>query len=298
MSELTRMMITNEVKTDKDYEGKALKDNEIEMIGSTASTDRDGESIQPKGIDLKAFKRNPIILAQHDYRKPVIGKATKVRVIDDKLVFKIQFTNDGDNPEADIYRKLYKSGFMNASSIGFIPKEWVDGNGKKEPYRTYTKAELLELSLVSVPANSEAVVVGRSMINKGIITEEEARTVGIMETEVTDESNNISKDLPEETKEEEAEIKTINDATEKDAEPSYLQAEWIETHNAEHIALDKRMIFLEGVIAGLQKEATKHEQKSYIEKLLGDDRAVRTEDHTEKVDDQISSIEKIFKGDK
>jgi len=162
---------------DVDYEGKALKDNEIEIVGSTSASDRDGEVIEPKGINLKAYKKNPIILPQHNYGRPAIGKATKVRVVDNKLVFKIQFPEDGVNPEADVYRKLYKSGFMTASSIGFIPTKWVDGDGKKTPWRTFTKSELLELSLVSVPANSEALVTARGFVEKGVISEQELEII-------------------------------------------------------------------------------------------------------------------------
>src|SRR5690606_10009508 len=68
-------------------------------------------------------------------------------------------------PEADMYRKLYKAGFMNSSSVGFIGKEWVDGDGKTSPFRKFTKVELLELSLVSIPANPEAITQAKSILN-------------------------------------------------------------------------------------------------------------------------------------
>jgi hypothetical protein len=93
-------------------------------------------------------------------------------------MFRIEFSEEGINPEADIYRKLYKTGFMNASSVGFQPKEWEDGDGKKTPYRTFKKQELLELSLVSVPANSDALVTAKS---KGIVSSEELKSIGFEE---------------------------------------------------------------------------------------------------------------------
>jgi HK97 family phage prohead protease len=176
--ELYRIKMVNEVLTEKDYEGKALGDLEIEMIGSTGSVDRDGEAIDPNGWDLKAFKKNPVILAQHNYQKPPIAKAKSVKLVDGKLMFRIEFSEEGINPEADIYRKLYKTGFMNASSVGFQPKEWEDGDGKKTPYRTFKKQELLELSLVSVPANSDALVTAKS---KGIVSSEELKSIGFEE---------------------------------------------------------------------------------------------------------------------
>lgn len=174
--ELYRAKIINTINIEKDIEGKALGDDEIEMIGSTEGLDSDGESMDMNGAQLKRFKANPVILPQHNYSKPAIGKATKIQIKDGKLIFKIKFPSEGTNPEADVYRKLYKEGFMKASSIGFIPKEWVDGDGKKSPYRKFTKWELLELSLVSVPANPEALVSAKS---KGVVSDEELKIIGI-----------------------------------------------------------------------------------------------------------------------
>ncbi len=105
-----------------DSEVKVLSDNEIELVGSTETVDRDGDIVVPSGIDLKNFKRNPVILAGHNYRDPAIGKGAATKR-EGKLVFKVTFPPEGDNPMADIYRKLYKGGFMRAGSIGFIPTE-------------------------------------------------------------------------------------------------------------------------------------------------------------------------------
>jgi phage head maturation protease len=61
---------------------------------------------------------------------------------------------------ADEYCALAKSGVIKAVSVGFIPIV-------REPLRDgsfrFTKWELLELSLVSVPANPNALVIERSL---------------------------------------------------------------------------------------------------------------------------------------
>ena len=70
---------------------------------------------------------------------------------------------------------------MRASSVGFIPKEWEDMDGKGGVWRKYTKQELLELSLVSVPANPEALSGIKTMIkafDEGILTEKDMECVG------------------------------------------------------------------------------------------------------------------------
>lgn len=164
-----------------DCEVKVLNDNEIEMIGSTNAVDRDGDIIDQDGWDLKNYKKNPVVLPAHNYRDPAIASSL-VSKKDGNLVFKITFPEEGVNPMSDIYRKLYKGGFMRASSVGFIPREWSDSKDKSGTFvRTFTKAELLELSLVTVPSNPEALISQGKSIDeakdKGVINEDEASTV-------------------------------------------------------------------------------------------------------------------------
>lgn len=164
--------------SDFEFKSVTLDDYTIEMIGSTPSIDRDGECVSVDGWDMKNFKNNPVILLNHNYHDLPVAKAENVKVKDGQLVFKIKFPEDGVYPVADTVRRLYKSGFMNASSVGFKPKEWIDGNGEKnKPFRTYTKQELLELSLVTVPSNPEALVSAKSLfqgaIEKNVVTETE-----------------------------------------------------------------------------------------------------------------------------
>lgn len=162
--------------TDLDTEIKKVDDFQIEVIGSTAAIDRDGESITPEGWDIKNFKKNPVILLNHNYYGLPIAKAENVRVQDGKLVFKIKFPEEGVSAEADTVRKLAKGGFINASSVGFKAREWKDGQSEKEPRRTYLKQELLELSLVTVPSNPEAIISEKHFqpaIEKGVVTQEE-----------------------------------------------------------------------------------------------------------------------------
>ena len=280
-NELYRVKMVNEILTEKDYEGKELDEYTIEMIGSTASVDRDGEAIDPNGWDLKAFKKNPVVLPQHDYRKPPVAKATSVKVVDGKLMFKIQFPQEGTSQEADTYRKLYKSGFMNASSVGFAPKEWVDGDGKKTPFRKFTKQELLELSLVSVPANSDALVTAKS---KGLVNDEDLKSIGFEIEEKSDDPNLL-----------------LNDEHMK-----------LHAQTSEFIAnADKRLTFIEGFITGISKEKEVEETSailvdekknntiSYIGSLLRGDHAKSNE--TVSTDDlsflREQSIKNILKGE-
>lgn len=233
-----------EIYSTKSFDGKELGEYEIEMIGTTPAIDSYGESIDPTGWDLKRFKKNPVILPQHNYSKPPVGRATSIKLVDDKLMFKIEFPEEGVNPEADVYRKLYKSGFMNASSVGFVAREWVDGDGKKKPVRTYQKQELLELSLVSIPANPEALVTARS-----ILSDDEIKLIHEVNEEIKgmDPYEAIGMDMQSQ----------INSINEKLDEMEDMHEEFI-----------SRIIYLEGVVAGLGMKSM--ESKGYMKEILRD----------------------------
>jgi hypothetical protein len=96
-------------------------------------------------------------------------------------MFKIQFAPEDSNPKAGIAYKLYKGGYMNAFSIGFIPDfetmEYPKDN-KKGARRIFNNSELLEISAVSVPANQEALMASFSKaIDDGIVEEDELKSL-------------------------------------------------------------------------------------------------------------------------
>jgi HK97 family phage prohead protease len=135
---------------------------EIDMLipMSTASTDRDGESIDPLGWrkSLPAFRKRPVLLSSHNYGdlRKQIGEFSKVKVSEDGLFASPRYYINEGNEEADWAFKLASKG-MAAYSVGFIPKAWTDGDGEKTPARTYTEQELLEISHVVVPSNRDAI---------------------------------------------------------------------------------------------------------------------------------------------
>lgn len=141
------------------------------IIGSTSVVDRMGDVIEQDGWDLAAFKENPVILWGHNVReeRPPIGTALKVWVEGKgkkaKLMFNIKFDLQ-DTFAAEIYRKI-KDGFINTVSVGFQPTEFeaIDPDDWWSGLR-YLKQSLLELSVVPVPANPEALIGLRSLAQK------------------------------------------------------------------------------------------------------------------------------------
>ena len=135
--------------------------NLVSFIASTASPDRYGDVINQKGWSLAKYRKNPVILLNHNANQLPIGRG-EVDVIDGKLMVDIEF--DMEDPiGAEVARKT-KDGFMSAVSVGFNPIESTPRSmlSKDNPYYAsrgeyFERAELLEISIVTIPANGEAV---------------------------------------------------------------------------------------------------------------------------------------------
>lgn len=138
---------------------KAIGDNQIEAIIATNSIDRHGEVLEIEGVDLKQYKKNPVVLWAHDYSKLPVARSISIKKQDGQIVSKMEFNPD-DEESMKVYKAI-KNGFVNAFSIGFIP---VDGfwDEKINGYR-WTKSEMIEYSVVPVPANPEALIQAKKL---------------------------------------------------------------------------------------------------------------------------------------
>jgi HK97 family phage prohead protease len=134
----------------------SLNDREIRVIASDATVDRAGDVVEPSGCRLAAFAKNPIVLANHNPEHP-IGTA-QANFQNNRVEALITFAPRGLSKLADEWCGLAKAKILNAISIGFNPIEYEPiGRGGTR----FTEWELLELSIVSVPANPNAVVIAR-----------------------------------------------------------------------------------------------------------------------------------------
>jgi len=134
------------------------------FVASTEAVDRYGDIIVADGWDLRNFKKNPIALWQHNSSQP-IGNWADVRVEEDQLVARLEMVKPGISSIADMLRGMLETRVLRAVSVGFIPlkaEEILDSKGNWTGYR-FTKSELLEISVVSVPANPEALALARSL---------------------------------------------------------------------------------------------------------------------------------------
>jgi HK97 family phage prohead protease len=109
---------------------------------------------------LASFKKNPVILFAHDSTSFPVGRASSIGVVNDKLMVGVKFASTGLGKAV---AGLVHKGFLNALSVGFAP---IDYEFAKAASRKggidFTSTELLEVSIVPVPANANALLTGMS----------------------------------------------------------------------------------------------------------------------------------------
>lgn len=125
------------------------------FLATSETVDRDGEIVTAEGWCFAAFDRNPVILDGHNYYsgcKAVVGRAIPpLRRVDSGWEVDVEFapTDEGKRVET-----LVDGGFIKAVSVGFMPKKVERSKG--EPPR-HVEKELLEISIVPIPSNRDAL---------------------------------------------------------------------------------------------------------------------------------------------
>lgn len=122
------------------------------FVISTAGVDRDNDTIAAGGWQLDNYRKNPVVLWAHDYTCLPVAKAIQVGVENDQLVATAEFA---DHDFANAVLRLLDGGFLRATSVGFRPISYSI-NEERRGYDFQTQ-ELLEFSVVPVPANAEAL---------------------------------------------------------------------------------------------------------------------------------------------
>lgn len=185
----------------------------VTFVASDSSRDSAGTVLNQEGWDLRRFNGNGIIGYQHkvyggyeDTENPdnVIGKG-RAYVEDGKLMVDVEFEPADINPLADkIYKKIL-FGSLKAVSVGFFPigkgswgkeEEALDGSN---PTYYYAGQELLEVSVVNIPSNPNALKKALEAANEEL---EQLRAAEMSEEseveEVNEEEMEVSEDSPAE----------------------------------------------------------------------------------------------------
>lgn len=140
----------------------------IEYTLTDETPDRYGDVVLAKGAKFDNYKKNPIVLLFHDYSKLPVGNIIKVWTDKENKCVKglvLFFNNEiDDTGMSETAFKFASNGAMKAGSIGFMPIKGCRPDEKQvEEYDMpsygylWEEWELLEFSLVPVPANPNAL---------------------------------------------------------------------------------------------------------------------------------------------
>mgnify|MGYP001022744564 CR=1 FL=1 len=147
-----------------------------ELWASTESVDRDGDILIASGAQLENYLKNPVVLYGHNYYGFPVAKTLEVEVVVGKgLRTRFQFAPEGTHADIDAVRSLWEGGFLNAASVGFRPLKWQERKPSADENfpswyapRIYTEWELLEWSIVPVPANQDALRLAAKAMADGL----------------------------------------------------------------------------------------------------------------------------------
>ena len=119
---------------------------------------RTAPEIDLAGLRFDDYRRNPVVMWAHDAtgRSPSgglpIGRTLSIeRAADGGIIAEFEFLED--DPFAQRIRNAWDRGFLQAASISWLPVESVPARGGVRDVRS----ELLEWSIVSVPADPDAL---------------------------------------------------------------------------------------------------------------------------------------------
>lgn len=159
-----------------------MKERTVDVTVSTSAEDRHGTVLNQENWSIEGYKANPVI----GYEHPFFGGLCEKADPDDNIGYsdvyfdetgegkrmgaKLHFESASLNPRADKILRKMNNGSLRAVSVGFIPIEdekgeigrygiaGEDGEIENEKTFYYHGQELLEISVVNIPSNPEAVM--------------------------------------------------------------------------------------------------------------------------------------------
>jgi HK97 family phage prohead protease len=139
------------------------------FVASNSQVNRNGDIVELDGWDTSNWEKNPVILWQHDSKLPPIGRGVNIQKDKSKnaLIVDVEFADRSINPLAGTVHDLIKHGYLKGVSVGFKPMEYSERTDTEDanpwfPPLHITKQELLEISVVNIPANPGTLLVTNS----------------------------------------------------------------------------------------------------------------------------------------
>ena len=158
--EQRRVMVVTEARQAED--GSAHR-----MVIAANELSRNGDDLNLRGISFKNYRKNPVVLWAHDaYVGIPIAKTVKIGH-DEQGRIEADFQFNSEDEFAARVENAWNGGFIRAASIRYMPTKVVEVRneaGELERFRI-EKSELLEWSLVPVPADPDSVRAAARALN-------------------------------------------------------------------------------------------------------------------------------------
>lgn len=140
-------------------ERKALDENRYQVTIAANEGVRQPPDLDFDGMATENYERNPVVMWAHDVvgRSPSgglpVGRTLRLdKAADGRMVADFEFLSD--DPFAQRVKNAWDKGFLRAASVNWIPVESAPGEGGR--WRD-TRSDLLEWSIVAVPADPDAL---------------------------------------------------------------------------------------------------------------------------------------------
>ena len=150
--EQRRVMVVTEARQTED--GSAHR-----MVIAANELSRNGDELNLRGISFKNYRKNPVVLWAHDaYEGIPIAKTVKIGH-DEQGRIAADFEFNSDDEFAARVENAWNGGFIRGASIRYMPTKVVEvrkEDGSVDRLRI-EESELLEWSLVAVPADPDSV---------------------------------------------------------------------------------------------------------------------------------------------
>jgi len=138
------------------FEAKAIRESEniVEGIFSTPAVDRHDEVVVQEGWKLDDYLRNPVVLWSHDNYQFPLAQMVSLGFENGNLIGAMKFAVEEYDVAATAFR-LMKGKYLRAFSVGFINNVYEVDQGNEVV--KLVENLLLEVSVVNIPANQEAL---------------------------------------------------------------------------------------------------------------------------------------------
>ncbi len=271
-------------KSVKEIDTETWKWLEIEWYASTKDKDRYWDIVEPNAFEkaMQTYALNPILLLQHDADKP-IGKVESFTIDWNWLYIKAIVTEDIDW----VMNKL-KNGILKWFSIWYRLLDYEMNYTEDDEWNitdstcVIKELELLEISLVSIPANPYALrkSIGDCFSSKSIEMNEEEKK----ETPVEEKNE-------EEVVENEEKINSEGDTTGE--EKAVEKTEISDEANEEAEKTDEKPATDENETNLTEEKSFEVVRKEFSEKLEQKDVEIKA--YAKKVDDLDSKLSETIK---